>query len=245
VHGVGGEPALLARGVSAGYGSRRVLQDVSFSLDPGEVVVLVGPNGAGKSTLLRCLLGLQPRTAGEVVVHGQHCTGVGHRVRCAFVPQRQDVDLSFPITVSQVVLQGRRPFRRAWRRPGVADHQAALRALSRVGLEGTGDARLDELSGGQAQRIFIARALAQEADVLLLDEPLTGVDAAMTESLCDLLDGLSTEGAAVLLTSHDLGLVRRRFSRCMTLNGRLAGDGAPADVLGAQGMERMFVAGLS
>lgn len=244
MHGVGGEPALQAHGLGVTYGASPAVEDATFSLDPGEVVALVGPNGAGKSTLLRALVGLQPRARGDVVLHGRHCADRGDRARCAYVPQRQDVDLHFPITVSQVVLQGRRPFRRRSRRTGRADHQAALRALSRVGLESRGASRLDELSGGQVQRVFIARALAQEADVLLLDEPLTGVDTAMTESLCDLLDGLAGEGAAVLMSTHDLTLVRRRFSRCLALNVRLAGDGPPESVLGPGGLEALFLAGV-
>jgi len=242
MHGIGDEPALCLAGVSVAYGARHAVQDVSFTVDPGEVVALVGPNGAGKSTLLRAALGLQPHT-GDVVVHGRHRRDRPAGARCAYVPQRQDLDLGFPITVEQVVLQGRRALRGAFRRTARADRQAARRALARVGLEGAGGRRLGELSGGQAQRAFIARALAQDADVLMMDEPLAGVDGAMTEELCDLLDAVAAGGAAVLLTTHDLALVRRRLTRCLALNRRLVGDGHPDAVLDAHGVEALLFAG--
>jgi ABC-type Mn2+/Zn2+ transport system ATPase subunit len=220
---------LTARGVGVRYGSTVALEGVSVSLDPGELVALVGPNGAGKSSLLRAVLGLVPCT-GEVVLGD-----------VAFVPQRQDVDLDFPITVEQVVAAGRRPFRR-WR-PRREDRQAVARALARVGLDGLERRGLGSLSGGQAQRVFIARALAQEAGVLLLDEPLTGVDAATTQSLLELFARLAGDGAALLVSTHDLELVRRAFARCIALNRRVVGDGDPGDVLGPAGLERLFVHG--
>jgi ABC-type Mn2+/Zn2+ transport system ATPase subunit len=215
--------------VGVRYGSTVALQGVSLALDPGELVALVGPNGAGKSSLLHAVLGLVP-CIGEVVLGD-----------VAFVPQRQDVDLDFPITVEQVVAAGRRPFRR--RRHRAADRQAVTRALARVGLDGLERRSLASLSGGQAQRVFIARALAQEAGVLLLDEPLTGVDAATTQSLLELFARLAGDGAALLVSTHDLELVRRAFARCVALNRRIVGDGHPREVLGPAGLERLFVHG--
>lgn len=219
---------LRTSGLGVHYGLTVALEGVSLSLDPGELVALVGPNGAGKSSLLRALLGLVPCT-GEVVLSD-----------VAFVPQRQDVDLDFPITVEQVVAAGRRPFRPRRRRE---DRQAVARALARVGLDGLERRGLGSLSGGQAQRVFIARALAQEAGVLLLDEPLTGVDAATTQSLLELFARLAGDGAALLVSTHDFELVRRAFARCIALNRRVVGDGEPEDVLGPAGLERLFVHG--
>jgi ABC-type Mn2+/Zn2+ transport system ATPase subunit len=236
VHGVAGERALDARGVSVRYGAAVAVEDVSLAVEPGELVALVGPNGAGKSSLLRALLGLVPH-AGEVVVHGHSATAA------AFVPQRQAVDLDFPITVGQLVAAGRRPFRRLGRRAGRADRQAVARALARVGLDGLVRRPLGALSGGQAQRAFLARALAQEADVLLLDEPLASVDAATAEALVALFARLAADGAALVVTTHDLALVRERFVRCVALQRRVVGDGPPARVLGGAGLERLFAHG--
>jgi len=229
VHGRVG-PALWVCGLSAAYGRLGVLEGVSFELASGELVALVGPNGAGKSTLLRCVLGLHPHD-GRVALHGRR------EVAAAYVPQRSDVDLEFPITVNQVVAAGRRPFRRLARRPRATDRQAVAGALALVELDGLGGRRIGELSGGQQQRAFIARALAQEPDVLLLDEPLAGIDGATSAELLELLDRLAADGAAVLVTTHDLQLVRRRFERCLLLKRTLLADGPPAEVLRGPALE--------
>jgi ABC-type Mn2+/Zn2+ transport system ATPase subunit len=234
VHGGVDEPALAADGVSVAYGGRPALEDVSFALQPGELVALVGPNGAGKTSLFKAALGLVPHR-GEIIVHGRK------RHALAYVPQRLDVELDFPITTGQVVADGRRPYRRAWRGLGTADRQAVARALSRVGLDGLERRAVGELSGGQLQRALVARALAQEADVLLLDEPLAGVDASACEALVDLFEQLAAAGTALLVSTHDLALVRRRFARCIAVNRRLVGDGAPDDVLAPEELEHFFL----
>lgn len=238
MHGLADQPALVVDALSVRYGGRPALRDVTFHVHPGELVALVGPNGAGKSTLLHSLMG-QVAHEGDVVVHGRsarrrRATAVG------FVPQRQAVDLDFPITVGQVVAAGCGRLRwpgsecRAVRRRRVA------RALARVGLDGLEKRPLNALSGGQAQRVFLARALAREVDVLLLDEPLTGVDTTTTHALVDLFAALADQGAALLLATHDLALVRDRFARCLTLNRSLLGDGAPRDVLAPDALPRIF-----
>lgn len=240
MHGVGHppEPALRLRDVHVHYGETHAVRNANVVVQPGELVALVGPNGAGKTSLLRAILGLTPYT-GDVVVHGRSC-GSGRRTSIAYVPQRSDVDLDFPMTLGQVVASGRRALRRSWQRPGRADRQAAARALSRVGLDGLEHRALTELSGGQVQRGFIARALAQEADVLLLDEPLTGVDALTTDALLELFARLAADGAALVVTTHDLPLVRGHFARCLALNGAIVADGAPAEVLAPTELERVF-----
>lgn len=238
MHGVDDEAAIVAEHVGVRYGQTVALRDASLAVAPGERVALVGPNGAGKSSLMHAMLGLVAHT-GEVILHGR-AAGRRARTNVAFVPQRHAVDLAFPITVSQLVAAGRRPFARFARRAGARDRQAVARALSRVGLDGLERRPLDSLSGGQVQRAFVARALAQEADVLLLDEPLAGLDVATTDALLELLDALCDAGAAVLLSIHDLALVRARFTRCVALQGTVVGDGAPADVLSAAGLERML-----
>jgi ABC-type Mn2+/Zn2+ transport system ATPase subunit len=239
VHGLADQPALQTRELTVRYGTTLAVDRVTLSVDPGELVALVGPNGAGKTSLLRAALGLV-RHRGEIVLHGAACHA-RRRVNLAFVPQRQEVELDFPITVEQLALTGRRAQHRFWRRPSRTDRQAARRALARVGLDGHERRTLAELSGGQAQRAFLARALAQEADVLLLDEPFVGVEPRTADALLDLFAALADAGAALVVTSHDLALVRRRFARCLALRTRLVGDGAPEQVLSAAGVERIYL----
>ena len=232
-------PALEARHLGVRFGTEPVVVDVSFVLEPGEVVALVGPNGAGKSTLYRALAGLVPHD-GEVVVHGTPCTQRSQRAQVAYVPQRNDVDLTFPITVREVVMAGRRRFLRARRFARPADHDAVADALARVGLEGLERRPIGALSGGELQRVYLARALAQEADVLLLDESLSGVDRPNTKELLSLFDRLAAAGAALLVATHDLSLSRRRFRRCLALNRRLVSDGPPTMALDGGRLEAVF-----
>jgi ABC-type Mn2+/Zn2+ transport system ATPase subunit len=219
------------------YGPTVAVEHVSVHLDPGELVALVGPNGAGKSSLLRAVMGLVDHS-GTATVHTRRTGTRG----VAFVPQHADVDLQFPITVEQVVADGRRPFRAPWRPLRRDDRAAVQRALSTVGLDGLERRPISQLSGGQTQRAFIARALAQEADLLLLDEPLSGVDVPTASALIELLEGLAANGRSILLSTHDLAQVRERFERCLVLNRRLVADGPPADVLSPDQLEALFFA---
>lgn len=226
-------PALELQGVTVRYGRFIAVEDASFGVAQGELVALVGPNGAGKSTVFRAALGQVPYD-GRVVMHETRRHGA------AFVPQRPDVELDFPITVAQVVAAGRRGVRGFRVRADAADRRAVARCLSRVGLDGLERRAVGTLSGGQLQRVLVARALAQEPSVMLLDEPLSGVDAGVTRSLVDLLRRLAHEGTAIVVSTHDLALVRERFDRCVAMNRRVVGDGPPREVLDARGLERFF-----
>jgi len=238
MHGLSDQAAIAAHHIGVRYGATVALEDVNVAVEPGELVALVGPNGAGKSSLLRALLGLVPHD-GEVVLHGR-ASGRRALTNVAFVPQRHDIDLGFPITVGQLVSAGRRPFVRLGRRLGREDRHSVASALARVGLDGLERRPLGALSGGQVQRAFVARALAQDADVLLLDEPLAGLDAGSTDTLLGLLGQLCSEGTAALVSVHDLALVRERFVRCVALQRSVVGDGHPEDVLAVAGLERML-----
>lgn len=222
------------------YGRRCALRDVSLALDRGEAVALVGLNGAGKSTLMRMLAGLQPGQ-GVVQVHPAHCHHRPRAAPVAYVAQRSTARWDLPMTVLDVVLAGRHLFRRCGRGFGPKDVAAAVTALDRLGVADLRRRPVGELSGGQAQRVLLARALAQEPDVLLLDEPLAGLDAAASEALIDTLDGMVTAGLAVLCALHELHVARAAFSRTVALaRGRVVGDGPSADVLGAGGLERLL-----
>ena len=233
------KPLLRLSDVGVRYGDRVALAGVSFSLQPGELVALIGPNGAGKSTLLKAVVGLVPHS-GFVSVQGHECHHRPDRLDLAYVAQHSAVDRLFPITVDEVVRSGRRRFGRWWRRDSAADIGAARAALEWVGLGDRGAARLSELSGGQVQRVFVARALAQEAKVVLLDEAMAGVDRPTTLTLLDMLHQVTASGAAVVVAMHDLALARRHFDRCLAVNGTLIADGPPEEVLVGDVLESVF-----
>lgn len=233
------ESVLRAVDVEVSYdGVTNALSSTSFCVDAGELIAVVGPNGAGKSTLFKALAGFVDHD-GDVVVHGEHCHHL-ERKAIAYIPQQSDVDLRFPITVFEVVLSGRRRFHGHRMRSTDADHARVRECLSLVDLAEMEDRSLSTLSGGQVQRVLLARALAQEADVLLLDEALSGVDTKRTNELVELFEQLTKQGTSVLVSTHDLGLVRQHFARCLTINGRLIGDGHPSTELNGEKLDAVF-----
>ena len=237
-----GAPALEVSDLSVAYDGRSVLDNVALTVWPGDLAAVIGPNGAGKSTLFRALCGLVPHT-GTVAIGGAHCHHQRDRAPVAYLPQRADLDLDFPITVAQAVLSGRRRFLRAGQRPALAHRAAAAEAQRIVGLAGYGNRPIGSLSGGETQRVFIARALCQEARVILLDESMSGVDSPTTEALLDLFHALRATGVALLVATHDLALARRRFERCIALNRRVVADGPPAGALDPVHTEATFGSG--
>ncbi len=224
-------PALALANISADYGNgKRALEGVSFSVPEGERAAIVGPNGAGKSTLFKVIVGLMPHLTGDVLVHG-HSHHAGDCPSIGYVPQREAVDWNFPVTVMDVVLMGRVKEIGWLRRPGRADHAAAQQALQQVSLSDLASRHIGDLSGGQQRRVFIARALAQRADVLLLDEPFSGVDVEAQNAIFSILDGLREQGVTVLLSTHDLETATTRFDRLLLLNRRLLANGPAESVL--------------
>ena len=217
-------------GLSGGYaGGTPVLQDLTFAVGAGESLAVLGPNGGGKTTLFRALLGELPVVRGEVALGG----------RPAYVPQGERSRLDFPVDALGVALMGsygRTPW---YRRTGHVEREAALEALDRVGLAAEAGRRYGTLSGGQRQRVLIARALVQAAPVLLLDEPLTGVDRVSAERIGRLFDELRGEGRALLLATHDIALARE-CDRVLCLNGRQVAFGAPAAALTMEALEQTY-----
>ena len=222
---------LSAEGVSFAYGDDVVLDGVTFSLDAGEFVALVGPNGSGKSTLLRVLLGLLRPTAGTVKVFGEDPRQLHDRWRLGYVPQRPALAREVPASVQEVVAAGRLA-RSGWRaRMGPADRVAIDHALEAVALRDLRDRPVSELSGGQQQRSFIAKALASEPELLVLDEPVAGVDAESQRRFADSLTHLVDEhGAGVLLVSHELGSVAHALDRVLVLKQSIIFDGPPSEL---------------
>lgn len=217
-----------ASGANAGRGRSYALEDVTFQINAGERVAVVGPNGAGKSTLFRLIVGTLTPNKGAVNVAGY---APGSHICIAYVPQRSQIDWSFPVTVEDVVMMGRVGQIGLFRRPQRHDRELVHASLERVGATGLAGKQIGELSGGQQQRVFIARALAQEAELLLLDEPMSGLDTPSQEAIFAILDGLRGDGVTVLMATHDLNLAAERFDRILLLNGRLIAAGSPAEVL--------------
>ena len=218
-HTVSGPPALAVRGLGVAYGRRAALEDVSFEVPPGHVVGVIGPNGAGKSTLFKAILGVL-RHSGSVSVAGG---------RPAYVPQGDDARLDLPVTALDVALMGRAPATPWWRPLGRADREAARRALADVGLDDLAGRQVGELSGGQRQRAFLARALAQGGGLMLLDEPLTGVDATSQEAILGVLGRLRDTGRAILMATHDLAQAARTCDLLLFLNRRVVAFGPPGE----------------
>jgi ABC-type Mn2+/Zn2+ transport system ATPase subunit len=220
--------ALEVHHLTAGYAATPALEDVSFRVHSGKRVALVGPNGAGKSTLFKAIVGLMPLQRGQVWINGE--TGLDARRRVAYVPQFEDVDWSFPVSVLDVAVMGLARKVGWFRLPNRYHRETALSALEQLGIVHLKDRQIGELSGGQRRRVFIARALAQGANVLLLDEPFAGVDHAAEESLFNTLDELCDSGMTMLLATHDLTSVSERFDDVLILNRRVHGYGTPAEV---------------
>jgi zinc transport system ATP-binding protein len=221
-----------ARDVTYGYGGEAVLDGVTFEVGRGEFAALVGPNGSGKTTLLRLLLGLDEPDRGEVRLLGAPPRELDDRWRVGYVPQRVVLPDNLPATVAEVVASGRVVRHGWWRRPGPADRDAVDHAIESVALADLRSRHVRELSGGQQQRVLIAKALVSEPDVLILDEPVAGVDAESQSRFRDVLVHLvASHGAAVLLVSHELGAVAGDLDRVLVLrHGRIVFAGAPSEL---------------
>ena len=226
------------------YGSRLVLEDVCLRCGRGQIVGLLGANGSGKSTLLKSVLGLVPRAAGGVTLDGQPLREPRVKMRVAYVPQRGEVDWSFPINVEEVVLLGCQGRLGLCGRPSAADRAAANVALDRLDIACLRRTQIGELSGGQQQRVFLARALAQHADTLLLDEPLTGLDVGTQAVVLCLLDELRAGGQSIIIATHDLAEAEQLCDQLCLIQRRVIAFGPPADVLSAQSLAQTYRSGI-
>jgi len=236
-----GAAALELVGVGVHYGERVALEGVSFHLDAGDLLAVVGPNGAGKSTLLKVIAGVLSPSAGDVRVFGHPPRG---HICIAYVPQRSQVDWAFPVSVSDVVMMGRIDHLGPLRRPRVQDRAVVASVLERVGIGHLAGRSIAELSGGEQQRMFLARALAQEAELVLLDEPLAGLDAPSQAGILDLIGSLAEGGATTLVTLHDVGLAARRFGKVLLLRGRPIAFGTPEAAFRPEALHAAYGSGL-
>lgn len=214
---VPGTPALLVRSVSAGYPGAETLalREVGLRVPPASRVALVGPNGSGKSTLLKAVVGLLPVRSGEIRIYGNPVAACHHRV--AYLPQRGEVDWRFPISVRRLVTTGRYVHLGWLKRPAARDRAVVEEVMERLGLGELADRQIGRLSGGQQQRTLLARALVQEADLLLLDEPLNAVDAETRSVISGVLAGLRQRGKTMIVATHDLGSLTSEFDGALYL----------------------------
>lgn len=220
-------PILAIENVSVDYENGAALDQVTFDLQAGERVAVVGPNGAGKSTLFKVIAGVIHPDEGIVQIYGHE---PGGHVCISYIPQRSQVDWRFPVTVADVVMMGRISKIGPLRIPSPEDWREVEKALHLVGLSDLSGRQIGELSGGQQQRMFIARSLAQEAELMLMDEPLTGLDVPSRENVMGALDTLTENEITLMVSMHDLQLASEKYDRIMLLNKRMIAIGSPEEV---------------
>ena len=224
--------------LSVAYNRVPVLWDIDFELPKGEIIGIVGPNGSGKSTLLKAIMGLIPLSSGFAKIFDKELELVRERV--AYVPQRESVDWDFPATVEDVVRMGRYKRGKLFNRLTSIDKQLASEAIEKVKLEPYKDRQISQLSGGQQQRVFLARALAQGADVYVMDEPFVGVDVATEKTILELLITMKNEGKTVVIVHHDLQTVSDSFDYLVLLNTRLIAHGPTKDILTEENLQATY-----
>jgi manganese/iron transport system ATP-binding protein len=228
IHHQRNQPILDVQNLTVRYNGRVALEGINFHLHEGERIAVVGPNGAGKSTLFKVVSGVLQPSTGEVNIFGSRPRG---HVCIAYIPQRSQVDWSFPVSVADVVMMGRSAKLGLLNWPHKKDWEYVHRALEIVELSDLASRQIGQLSGGQQQRMFIARALAQEAELMLMDEPLSGLDTPSQEGLLNLLDTLQDQNVTVMVATHDLDQAARHFDRIMLLNHRIIAFDVPQNVM--------------
>jgi manganese/iron transport system ATP-binding protein len=226
-------PIIRADNLSVIYENGIGLENVSFSLNMSQRLAIVGPNGAGKSTLLRVIAGVLSPTKGQIQIYGQE---PGGHICIAYLTQRSQVDWNFPVTVADVVMMGRVGKLGLFRNPKSTDWDIVHQSLKTVRMDHLAKRQINQLSGGQQQRMFIARALAQEAELMLMDEPLTGLDVNSQQEVFQILDQLREAEVTVLLSLHDLKIAAQQFEQVMLLNKRMIGMGTPNRVLSTENL---------
>ena len=224
-----GEPIVEIKAVTCGYEKQRVLTDVSLTVMPGDFVGLLGPSGSGKTTLLRTVLGAVDIYEGEVLVNGVATSK--KRPRVGYVPQLETIDWNFPVTVQEVVMMGRTMENRLFPWYRKEEKELAAEMMDRLGILGLADRHIRELSGGQQQRVFLARALISSPQLLLLDEPTSGVDIKTRDDVMHLLHDLNHDGVTIIITTHEINAVAVHLPWIVCLAGRILAEGPPSEVI--------------
>ena len=233
-------PILATSRITKRFGALTACDAVDFDLRPGEIHALIGPNGAGKSTLFKAIMGFVPAAKGEISVLGMPVSEALRRNTVAYVPQSEEVDWTFPVLVEDVVMMGRYGHMGFFRSPKQTDHDAVTDALARVNMSAYRQRQIGELSGGQRKRVFLARALAQEGQVILLDEPFTGVDVQTEEAIIALLRDMRDEGRVMLVSTHNLGSVPAFCDRTVLVKGTVLAYGPTEQTFTRENLELAF-----
>lgn len=231
-------PILDVHDMTVAYHHKPVLWNIDVTLNEPSLVGVMGPNGAGKSTLIKAILGLVPRASGEVRIFGLPLQAVRRRI--GYVPQRESVDWDFPINVFDLVLMGTYGQVGWFRRPGKKERDLALTCLNDLGISDLASRQIGQLSGGQQQRAFLARALAQRADLYFMDEPMAGVDAATEQAVFKLMQRLRSEGKMVIVVHHDIRSAPQYFDQMLLLNTRLVAAGPTSKVFQNEFLQRTY-----
>jgi manganese transport system ATP-binding protein len=234
------EPIVSVSGLAVRYGTVQALTDVSLELLPGRIIGVIGMNGSGKSTLFASIMGTVKVAGGTVQLFGGDPARARRNNLVSYVPQSEAVDWDFPISVSDVVMTGRYGRLGLTRRARAADRDSVARAIERVGLSEFADRQIGELSGGQRKRVFVARGIAQEASLMLLDEPFAGVDKGSEHTIIELLRTLAEEGRGILISTHDLAGVPELCDEVVLLKNRVLFHGPPAEALNAERLAMAF-----
>lgn len=233
-----GVNAIDVEHLTVSYNARAALLDVTVSIEPDQLVGVIGPNGAGKSTFIKAILGFVKPDIGTVLINGKNVQQVKGQV--AYVPQRGAVDWDFPVTVQEVALMGRYQKIPWYKNPRKKDREAAMEALDMVRMAEFAERQIGELSGGQQQRVFLARALSQGSDILLLDEPFAGVDAATERAILDVLGRAKKVGKTLVVVHHDLATAGEYFDKLLLIKQRLYAYGPPDVVLEEELLSKVY-----
>lgn len=220
------------------YNKKPAIRGIELKLPKGQITGIIGPNGAGKSTLLKGILGLVPKDNGQIIVNGSPIENSLKTI--SYIPQKESLDWDFPVVVHDVVMMGRYPHLSLFGRPGKSDNEKVINALRKVDMLEFRNRQIRFLSGGQQQRVFLARSLAQEADILLLDEPFVGVDAATERVIFHLMKNLKIEGKTILVVHHDLAKVQEYFDYVVMINQRLVAFGPTREVFIPENLDKTY-----
>lgn len=231
-------PIIEIKNLTVSYHRKPAIRSVNLKLKERGIIGIIGPNGAGKSTLLKAILNLVPIEHGSVSVFGESIDKVRHRI--SYVPQKEVIDWDFPVTVYDVVMMGRYAHLGVIQRPRNRDREIVDSAIDKIGMSDYRNRQIGNLSGGQQQRVFLARALAQESDILLLDEPFVGVDAATEQAIIELMYILNKEGKMVIVVNHDLGKVQEYFQYLIMINQWLIAYGPTREVFTPDLLSRTY-----
>lgn len=232
------QPALEIHDLTVAFDRKPVLWNIDLVIPQGKLVGIIGPNGAGKSTLIKSVMGLLPLSSGYCKLFDQELSAV--RSRISYVPQRESVDWDFPVSVLDVVMMGRYGKLGLMKRPRKADLDVAMDCLKKVGMESFANRQIAQLSGGQQQRTFLARALAQQADIYFMDEPFAGVDAATEKAIIQLLQSMTAANKTVIVVHHDLQSVTTYFDWVILLNTRLIANGPTETAFTQQNLQETY-----